>query len=167
MISDLIFSAIVFAWPFWITNIAFTFVRGMRSSMPFFRRHDAPIDGGALWRGKRIFGDSRSWLSVLLAVIIGIVLSIAGSNLVFLVKSLLTQFGTLIGSFIKRRLGIHSGDRLFLVDQADYMILACCIWIFMYPEKWLVFLTALVMTVIAQPLISYIGYQLRIKERPY
>jgi len=117
-----------------------------------------PLDGGATFRGRRVFGDNKTWRGALAmgGGVCGMALLLwcsaayrsrlpaeirAAGPLAF---GLLLGAGTVIGelpnSFLKRQLGIAPGTRrrsalgvlLSLYDQADFVpgiwLLLCPIW---------------------------------------
>lgn len=147
-----------------------------------------PIDGGRSWRGRRLFGDGKTWR--------GAVISMVGCSCFVLLQRALQQrlpeslqvvdysslapvaFGLTLGlgailgelpnSFVKRRLGIPSGGTtngalaaLFYVwDQVDTLLGA-------WPLAWLWFRPSLALlamsfaiTLAVHPLVAWIGYQM-------
>ncbi len=113
-----------------------------------------PLDGGRTWRGKRLFGDNKTWRGALVMAT-GVLLATlalwpldawrdelpravrdAGPLVIGLLLALGTVLAELPNSFLKRRLGIAPGTQrrsptgwaLTLVDQADIVLgiyLAC------------------------------------------
>lgn len=89
-----------------------------------------PIDKGIAFIDKKpIFGRNKTVEGFLVGVYMGfsssIVLSIIFNNysliLLGLGASISSLLGDLFGSFIKRRLGIKSGDPFPILDQLDFM----------------------------------------------
>jgi CDP-2,3-bis-(O-geranylgeranyl)-sn-glycerol synthase len=54
--------------------------------MPLIRHLDQPIDGGRSYRGRRIFGDHKTWRGILTGMV-------AGTLVVGLQQVLYAQFG--------------------------------------------------------------------------
>ncbi len=164
---DLFYQAIFFSVPSWISNIIFTLIVPLKKKFPVLFKNDGPIDGGlSLW-GNRVFGNSRTLSGLFLSVIFGFLfLFIYGSWLVFL-QTVFTFFGTLLGSFVKRRIGLDQGEALVIWDQADYMFLILPIWVLFFNLNIYIALVSFVLTVIGQPLISFIGFKFNLKSRPY
>ncbi len=136
-----------------------------------------PIDAGRSWHGRRIFGDSKTWRGVVVAIA-GCALGIAvekyliGSypDVPFVPFALAMGGGAALGelpnSFVKRRLAIAPGKTtrgplapvFYLWDQVDLLIGAwpfVAIWV--RPEPAVV-IASLVLAAIVHPTISLIGY---------
>ena len=100
------------------------------------------MDFGKSWRGKRIFGDGKSWLGFFggatIGVIVGLImLGIAAlfgakddywgygpfwTNVgVIVCLSFGSLLGDLCGAFIKRRLGMERGQKAPILDQYDFV----------------------------------------------
>lgn len=102
-----------------------------------------PIDFGKKWKGKRIFGDGKTWRGsiggIMIGMAVGCFLSLinfdnlsdfGGFPLAFLITFSLSSgalFGDLMGSLFKRRLGKKRGERWPLFDQLDFLFGA---WLF-------------------------------------
>jgi hypothetical protein len=149
---------------------------------------DRPIDGGRHWRGRRIFGDGKTWR--------GAVLSIAGSGLVVPLQRALqghlpralqavdystispVAFGVTLGlgailgelpnSFIKRRLGIPRGGTakgvlavvFYTWDQLDTLLGAWpVLFLWFSPSASLVAMSFLIALGL-HPLVAWIGYRI-------
>lgn len=92
-----------------------------------------PIDfGKKLGDKKRIFGDGKTWKGLVFGVacgsFVGIVEAGLLANQVFIVQGVLLSAGTLagdlLGSFIKRRVGVKRGHPSFLLDQLMFLFIA-------------------------------------------
>lgn len=121
---------------------------GSRIWLPaIFRRGLArlayPVDFGARWRGKEIFGKNKTWRGLFVGVITGAlaagVQKVLFSNTDFFRMNTLVDYGRvnfillgalmgggalagdLIKSFIKRRLDVPSGKPWFPWDQLDWI----------------------------------------------
>ncbi|MDT7892232.1 MAG: CDP-2,3-bis-(O-geranylgeranyl)-sn-glycerol synthase [Thermoproteota archaeon] len=97
-----------------------------------------PLDmGKKLSDGRRIFGDGKTLEGTLFGLLIGFVYFMVLYNLsnflrielylnwiegILLVTG--TMFGDLLGSFIKRRIGIERGEMLPIFDQTGFLIFA-------------------------------------------
>lgn len=154
-----------------------------------FRSWKVPIDGGRTLHGKRIFGESKTWRGVAVAVF-GCVLTVAVQKhllrevagglavvdyarvnaVVFgLVMGAAAMAGELPNSFVKRRLGIAAGGTaggrvqrgLFWVwDQVDLLTLT---WPALLP--WLLPTPGLVVAsfaiaLVLHPAVAWLGYVL-------
>lgn len=108
----------------------------------FLPRLNYPIDCGMRWRGKRIFGDHKTWRGIIAG-------TLAGGAIFLLQRSLspsqffhtlelfdykktpwflgfVMGFGALFGdlakSFVKRRLTIAPGRSFLVFDQIDWVL---------------------------------------------
>ena len=103
-----------------------------------------PIDGGAKWRKKEIFGQNKTWRGLVVGIVTGIFISGVQAFLFFntdffkryslvnyesvnfvLLGALMgggALMGDLIESFIKRRLNKPPGKPWFPWDQVDWII---------------------------------------------
>jgi CDP-archaeol synthase len=151
-----------------------------------------PLDGGRMWRGRRILGDNKTWRGAL-CMTSGVVLAtlalwqwgwwrdqlpdeINGSSpvLVGLLIGLGTVGGELPNSFLKRRLDIAPGARLrtlggvalALLDQGDLVL---GIWVCLLPI-WVmpVWLAAIAFVAIAavHAVLNVVGYAIGARAAP-
>lgn len=146
-----------------------------------------PIDGGRTFRRKRLFGDSKTWRGVAIAVIGSIATAIVqthvlapytqGIAVVDYTRLDPVVFGTTMGaaamagelpnSFVKRRLGIAPGTTahgrglraLFWIwDQVDLLTLTWpALLPWLRPEAALV-AASFVLAVVLHPIIAWIGF---------
>jgi hypothetical protein len=152
-----------------------------------------PLDFGLSFRGKRVFGDNKTWRGLLVQVIFCILgatiqgwlqkQGVVPPGLVFFdyaeygpavgfFLGLGMTIGELPNSFLKRQLDIPPGRRrgggwgllFFFLDQVD---LALGIWLFFFlvvrPPALLV-LWSLVLTAALHLAVSSVGYILRMRE---
>jgi len=114
-----------------------------------------PIDSGRSWRGKRIFGDGKTWRGLMMGIIAG---SLFGLIWFYLSKSgpldaiyfnvfdfritdplfgLYLSVGAMIGdlanSFAKRRLGLKRGAPLWGFDQLNLVFGSLLVAYFLAP----------------------------------
>ncbi len=82
--------------------------------------------------GKPLFGSNKTWEGFFIGVFMGYIASLSialfsGELFYILVgtgASISALLGDLLGSFIKRRLGIGSGDPFPIVDQLDFALVS-------------------------------------------
>lgn len=149
------------------------------------RALDRPIDGGLSWRGKRLFGDGKTWRGVVVAVVGCIstawvqklaadrtanisLLDYRSANSVFFgtAMGMGAMLGELPNSFAKRRLGIAPGTTtrgwraaiFYLWDQVD---LLTGVWPALLP--WLsprafVVVVSMVLALVVHPIVALLGY---------
>jgi CDP-diglyceride synthetase len=151
-----------------------------------------PLDGGRTWRGRRLFGDNKTWRGAL-CMATGIVLAtvllwqwdwwrgqlphaVRASSpvLVGLLIGLGTVIGELPNSFFKRRLDIAPGAQrrspggiaISILDQGDLVL---GIWLLLAPV-WVmpVWLAAVAFAAIAaiHAVINVIGYAVGARAAP-
>lgn len=111
---------------------------------PWLRDIKTPMDFGKHWRGKRIFGNNKTWRGLLIGIVVSIVVvwlqQVIYQNWSFVrdfslidyttinafVVGSLFALGALLGdaceSFIKRQLNVPAGESWFPFDQLDYVI---------------------------------------------
>ncbi len=88
--------------------------------------------------------------------------------------SLSSIFGDSVGSFTKRRLGIGSGGRAFLIDQLTFVIVSW-LFIFLFFPSWFnrhfwnltSILTVFILTPFIHRGVNIIAYKLEFKDVPW
>jgi CDP-archaeol synthase len=146
-----------------------------------------PIDGGAVVRGHRLFGDNKTWR--------GLVTSAVGCTAVVAVQKwigdragrfalidygevnvfalgaalgLSAIVGELPNSFLKRQLGLAPGEHgsgiwgtiLYVLDQIDWLLIVWPVLLIWIRPGWSLVLTSLVLAFFGHQLISLLGYQI-------
>ena len=176
--------AIWLGLPAWIAN-----------ATPVLGGGGRPIDGGAFFRdGNRILGDGKTIRGFLVGVFFGTLTGTAQYFAAPFLRPILAQFvtitpsmdyvlamqipaaflmyvgaltGDIVGSFIKRRVQVKSGDPSPVMDQIGFIIMAM---IFVYPilQPDAVFVIILTITTLAIHWISNaLGYLLGLKKNPW
>ena len=155
------------------------------------------IDFGRTWRGKRIFGDGKSWRGFfgggLAGVAIGLILigistiwdkenfwgygGFWGNIGILFCLSFGAVLGDLMGAFIKRRLGMERGHKAPILDQYDFVFGAFLITSIFFPrwvystfiEGWHIaaLIFILALMFIIHRGVNIIGYKLGIKKEPW
>jgi len=147
-----------------------------------------PIDFEKSFKGRRIFGDGKTFKGLFAGVSFGIFVALIENflNKNFLnssmpyfnyIAAITLSFGSLFGdltaSFFKRRLNFARGQAFPLVDQLDFVIGA---WIitFIFATHWFkqyftidIIITALILTPVFHLLFNMIGYKLGISKEPW
>ena len=156
-----------------------------------------PVDFGKSWKGKRILGDGKTWRGFFGGGISGVILGLIlmGISYIFdkdmlwgyldmwtgLAVIICLSFGSLLGdmmgSFIKRRLGVERGKKMPILDQYDFLIgafllasLFCPNWVFVtYIEGWniLALIFLLIITLLLHRVMNIIGYRAGLKDVPW
>ena len=157
--------------------------------VPALQRLNAPMDGGKSFRGQRIFGDHKTWRGLISGILLGVIIvylqaviyrhshdvrtftaPIDYSHVNIALLGFLLSFGALLGdaleSFAKRQFKIAAGHTWFPFDQLDYIIggLVCASLYIRLPAvdyAWIV-----VIWFGMHLLFSYIGYLLKLKNKP-
>jgi len=156
-----------------------------------------PMDGGRTIKGRRVLGDGKTWRGFFGGGFAGIAfgLILMGISYIFDKENLwgyigfwkglciivCLSFGSLLGdimgSFIKRRLGIERGKKAPILDQFDFVIGAFLLtalfharWVYdTYIEGWhiaaLIFL--LIVTLLLHRAMNIIGYKAGLKDVPW
>jgi hypothetical protein len=161
-------------------------ISGLVLRYDWFAALRKPIDAGLSYRGRRLFGDSKTWRGVFVAVVgcsVGAAIQkyllvdvarsialVAYERLNVVAFGLAMGCGAMLGelpnSFVKRRVGIApgkttSGPLAFVFYVWDQLDLLCFSWPLLRP--WIVpdlrlVLTSVAVTLALHPLSSLIGY---------
>lgn len=136
----------------------------------FKQRLSTPMDLGYRWIDNRyLLGPHKTWR--------GLVVSIIGSGLAGYVTpfglvlglkfAACSMFGDLISSFVKRRVGLKSGSRFFLLDQGIESLLP--LWIL--KDSLFICWTEIILIVssftLLEIVLSPIFYMLHIRRNPH
>ena len=182
-ISDVLL-ALWFFLPAGLANVAPVFA----AKLPFLRTFSFPLDFYATFRGKRILGDHKTIRGLLSGILLGILtvyLQIYLYEQVSLVRSFVTinytsinpiVFGFLsavgalggdaLKSFFKRQLGKPPGKSWFPFDQIDYVIggiIVTSLYIRLTLPQYLILF---VLWSFIHPVATFIGYLLKLRDRP-
>jgi len=124
------------------------------AAVVFGRMSKTKMDFGKSWRGKRIFGDGKSWGGFFGGAFSGIFLGLIliGISLLFgsedcwgygplwgnigilVTLSFGAVLGDLTGAFIKRRIGLDRGAKAPILDQYDFVAGAMLLTALFHPE---------------------------------
>lgn len=165
-----------FFLPAGIANMAPVFA----NSIPGINRWNAALDFGRSWRGKRIFGDSKTWRGVLFGVFVAVVVGLlqyrviassAESTSFIILATAVMGLGALLGdalkSFFKRRRDFPPGENWLPFDQIDYIIGGL---LFVYPLVHFSLPDALMILIMYSLLhlsVNYIGYLIGMRQKPF
>ena len=159
---------------------------GVVMRLDWLRVLKRPIDGGATWRGRRVFGDGKTWRGVIIAVVGSIaavaiqkhvvgehvgsiaVVDYARVNVIALGAAMGggAMLGELPNSFVKRRLGIARGATatgptsvfFYVWDQVDLLTTT---WPLLLPwvrPSALVVVASFLVAMAMHPFIALVGY---------
>ncbi len=179
MINNIIF-ALWFFLPAGLANAAPVFA----SQFPLLRRWNTPLDFGKSFRGRRIFGDNKTWRGVVCGVLVAggiaftqnawiISLSLAYSWQPLILSTsagMLMGFGALMGdaieSFLKRQVGVPDGRSWFPFDQLDYIIGGLAASTLVVHLATYQYVSIIVVWFVMHIVAGFIAYRLGFKERP-
>jgi len=164
-----------FFLPAGIANMAPVFA----SKIPGLRDWQTPLDFAKSYKGKRIFGNNKTWRGLIFGVIAAIITSLlqyrfiansTESTLFIITVAAAMGAGALLGdaleSLLKRQLGIAAGESWLPFDQTDFIIGGLLL---VYPLIHVPLRQVIVIFVIyfgLHLLASYIGYLLGLKKKP-
>ncbi|MGC8675951.1 MAG: CDP-2,3-bis-(O-geranylgeranyl)-sn-glycerol synthase [Candidatus Micrarchaeia archaeon] len=133
-----------------------------------------PLDFGKSIKGKRIFGDHKTIRGLVAGLLSGFVVAAVESAFLpfMLVTGILLAFGThvgdLLGSFIKRRMGVKAGASVPLMDQYLFFLVAL---LFALPAGHLPGAIGLLFLVLLTGLLhlytNRVAYLLKLKKVPW
>ena len=164
-IIELIIEALKFIFPAYCAN-----------AIPVITGGGYPLDfGKKFFDGKPILGKNKTFQGFFSGLIIGTTVGLVESAffsypLLFgLLLSLGALFGDLAGAFVKRRIGLASGDLLPVIDQIDFIIGAI---LFSFPLSlqilsWELILAVLIITPPMHLLTNFAAYKLGLKNNPW
>ena len=167
---------------------------GLVLRFDWLRALRCPIDHGKTFRGKRVFGDSKTWGGSIVAVLGSIATVGVQRALRMHVPSSLqvvdygrlnplwfgcamgagAMIGELPNSFVKRQVGILPGKTargwqavlFYLWDQIDLLIGAWPLLLFWLLPGLLLFAMSFVVTLAVHPLVALIGYAIGARTSP-
>lgn len=184
MFKDILF-ALWFFLPAGVANATPIFM----AKMPGLKNLNAPMDFGLTFRGKRILGSHKTWRGLMSGILAAtfvlwlqqVAVRHAGwthsftsdvtyASLPTFILGPLFGFGALAGdaieSFFKRQRGTPPGQGWFPFDQTDYIIggaIASAPFVHLHFFEYVILLLIWLLTHVVA---SYIGYLLKLKERP-
>ncbi|MEB3844875.1 MAG: CDP-2,3-bis-(O-geranylgeranyl)-sn-glycerol synthase [Desulfurococcales archaeon] len=137
-----------------------------------------PIDGGRSLGGKRLLGDGKTWeglatgtiVGLLTGIIIGVLLDrpVAYWASIGALSGFGAMLGDIVGSFIKRRLGLPRGSPAPLLDQLDFYVGALVVLYFVGVRLSLssVIIWAVIIFFLHRAT-NYLAYKLKLKSVPH
>jgi len=150
------------------------------NATPIIFHGKIPVDFGKKYKEKRILGNGKTILGALCGVLGG---TIAGSLFYIIAPQILDLIpmyfslivllsiggivGDMVKSFLKRRKGIESGGKWFLVDQLDFIVGGLIFSLVVrIPEIWVV-IFLLIVTVFIHMVTNIIAFKLKLKKVPW
>jgi len=141
-----------------------------------------PLDRGAkAWDGRRVLGDGKTVEGLIIGIstgtLAGLILYLCGNvgNYRAALEPLLlasgAMLGDLIGSFIKRRIGLRRGQPAPGLDQLGFLVVALALSSLVYGfPSWMDTLTLMLLLAVTALLhlgTNYLAYLLGLKTEPY
>lgn len=184
MFKDILF-ALWFFLPAGFANATPIFL----AKIPFLATYDAPMDFGYTFRGKRVLGSHKTWRGLIGGVIAATLVlwlqqvlvrhtgwadsltrEVNYSQLPTLILGPLFGLGALLGdaieSFFKRQRGVPPGQGWFPFDQTDYIIGGAVATAPFVHLRFLQYVWLLLLWLLVHIVSSYVGYLVKLKERP-
>lgn len=180
---EFVLFALWFFLPAGMANMAPIFA----NKIPGLNQWNTPMDFGKSLRGKRIFGDNKTWRGLFSGALVG---GLTGLLVHALRPGVIEQFrvvsfipamdafviglllgvGALVGdaveSFFKRQLDIKPGHSWFPFDQTDYIIGGLLLSAIVVHLPWFYYPIILVIWFGVHLIFTYIGYLLKLRDRP-
>lgn len=178
----MILQALYFALPMYIANM----LPVIGKKIPLL---GCPLDGGILFRGKRLLGKNKTWRGLVLGGVGGIVVvylqQYFQANTKFAQDLSLLDYavidpitlglamgaGALIGdalkSFFKRQFNKKPGAPWPPFDQIDFIVIGLILSSFVYFPGWNIILIILIITPVLHVGVNMISYKLGMKDVPW
>jgi len=147
------------------------------NAAPVFLKQGTPLDMGARFiDGKRILGDGKTFegfaIGLFFGTYTGIVESIILQNAAFLILGLVASMGALLGdilgSFIKRRLGLRRGEPAPILDQLDFVYGASlALYVIKAPLTLEIFVVAQIVILILHIVTNRLAFMFKLKPVPW
>lgn len=154
------------------------------NGFPPLMQGKSPVDGRRNFRGKRLFGDGKTWEGTIAGIMVGISvgwlqvigqkqLEYLGLGLPEMTAPLVvmlclgTMAGDIIGSFVKRRLGIERGGAAPLLDQDGFVIAALLFAMLVYRADIYIAAVLLIITPPIHWIANVCGYYSKFKKTPW
>lgn len=155
------------------------------------------MDFGRTWRGKRIFGDGKSWRGFFGGALSGVLVGLIMIGIAYFFDPVNywgfgpfwqnvgilfclgfgAVFGDLCGAFIKRRIGLERGQKAPILDQYDFVIGAFVItsiffpgWVYAtYIEGWHILALIFILLVMfaIHRVANIIAFKMGLKKEPW
>ncbi|MDO8642405.1 MAG: CDP-archaeol synthase [Candidatus Woesearchaeota archaeon] len=173
-----------------LTTVTFFLPAGVANMMPVLVAKipvlNVPMDFGYSFRGKRIFGDHKTWRGLVFGIggavlisyfiwrvpmepgSVAVEISVRNSIILGIALGAGALLGDAIKSFFKRQIGIKPGGSWVPFDQIDWILGALiAVHFFVAPQPVAVWITTLVLFGLLHPVINVGGYLLKIKKNKF
>jgi CDP-2,3-bis-(O-geranylgeranyl)-sn-glycerol synthase len=181
--SSVLYTIATAVWlmlPAYITNSSAAFFGGT-----------IPIDRGIYWGKSRLLGDGKTYEGLIKGISCGVIVGIVqnlfageyidlpsfGTFPFFFVPlvclSAGAMLGDLLGSFLKRRVGLKRGAPFPLVDQLDF-VAGAWLLLFLFAREWFIdffplniIIAIIIITPLLHLLTNYLGFKIGKKQVPW
>ncbi|MDD5040590.1 MAG: CDP-archaeol synthase [Patescibacteria group bacterium] len=177
---DLILKTVWFFLPTGIANLAASLSR-------FIPILGVPVDFGRSWRGKRVFGDHKTWRGIIFGTLFGVLTFLIqrwlyrynalqdismfnytqASWAIGLLQGLGAVWGDALKSFFKRRINREPGVSWFPFDQVDYSIGAFALVSIVYFPGWAAGFMAILLGILVHTIFNLLGYALHLQKNKF
>jgi len=166
---------LLFISPTYVTNSSPLFLSSILEKMH-------PLDFGKLFLDKkRILGDGKTIEGTFFGFFMGLIYFLIfyyldkNYNILNLYESIFEGFlliigaitGDIVGSFIKRRLGIERGEMLPVFDQIGFLVFALVFYSLIRQLSMNFITYVCFVTFLAHILTNSLSYSMKIKEKPF
>ncbi len=156
--------ALIYILPAYICNSSAALFGGGKS-----------IDFGKTIRGKRILGKGKTIRGtasgIFFGTLTGALLATFTADFSLIILAFFLSLGAVLGdfagSFLKRQVGVKSGQPVPILDQIDFLIGAVCLGMLIKPITLNQFCFLLIITPAAHLTVNFIGYLLKLKKVPW
>lgn len=153
------------------------------NGFPPLMRGKIPLDGGKMYRKRRLLGEGKTLEGLLGGIVFGVFigsLQIYGQSylpkelglaemtfpIVFLL-ALGTMAGDIGGSFAKRRMGMKRGERALFLDQLGFLLMAFLFVSLVYIPSLDTMIVLVLLTPVIHWLSNVLGYYIKVKRNPW
>lgn len=151
----------------WSANISLNLLYVVKKYVPEFKYLNYPLDLRLSFRGERLIGDSVNIIGLVFSLAISLAVYSATQTAIWASIPVLVYAGNMLGSFIKRRMHIKSGEFLPIADHGDYMLLLGIVFVSLHYIDTLFAVLAILLTYLLHPLACLVAYKLGLREHPY
>ena len=175
-------------WLYLIATLWFIMPAYVANASAPLAKGKMPIDRRKYFGKERLLGDGKTIeglvFGVILGTLTGFIMTFFYNDIIFLfegteitlpyidifigfVISFGALFADIVGSFIKRRIGMRRGEDALLLDQLDFVVGAALFGYFFTYIDWAMIIILIALTPIVHRIANIVGYVLKIKEVPW
>lgn len=132
-----------------------------------YETQDIPLDKNLVLKdGRRLFGSSTTFVGLAICIVLGLIILVISHDKFLTLGPLLVYLGHMTGSFIKRRVGKSDGEFLPIVDHGDSIIMLSLAALLFNNFAFVEVLIAILAVLIIQPLLTFVAFKLKLREKP-